>query len=98
MVHGETVAGIDTVVVHGRVAVRAGKLMLIHEDSIISELQAVHAELKDQIMSSEESARPVFEGVAKAYRMALERPVASDMTRALLEDRAQNAGNECDDQ
>ena len=34
------------------------------------------------------------EGVAKAYRMALERPVAPDMTRALLDDRAQNARNE----
>ena len=93
LVHGETVAGIDTVVVNGRVAVRGGKLTLIDEDAIIAELQAVHAELKDQIMSSEESARPVFEGVAKAYRMALERPVEPDMTRALLEDRAQNARN-----
>ena len=94
LVHGETVAGIDTVVVNGRVAVRGGKLTLIDEDAIIAELQAVHAELKDQIMASEESARPVFEAVAKAYRMALERPVAPDMTRALLEDRAQNTRNE----
>ena len=60
----------------------------------VAELQAVHAELKDQIMGSEESARPVFEGVAKAYRMALERSVAPNTTRALLEDRAQNARNE----
>ena len=83
-----------TVVVNGRVAVRGGKLTLIDQDATIAELQAVHAELKDQIMASEESARPVFEAVAKAYRMALERPVAPDMTRALLEDRAQNTRNE----
>ena len=87
MVHGETVAGIDTVV-NGRAAVRGGKLTLIDEDAIIAELQAVHAELKDQIMSSESLHGRSFEGVAKAYRMALERPVEPDMTRALLEDRA----------
>ena len=73
------------------ITVQGGKLTLIDEDAIIAELQAVHAELKDQIMGSEDSARPVFEGVEKAYRMALQRPVARDMTRALLEDHAQNA-------
>ena len=90
LVHGETVAGVDTVVVDGQVVVAGGKLTLVDEDAIVAELQAVHAELKDQIMGSEESARPVFEGVSKAYAMALERKVPADMTRALLEDRAQN--------
>ena len=42
-------------------------------------------------MASEESARPVSDGVGKACGMALERSVPSDMTRALLEDHAQNA-------
>lgn len=93
LVHGETVAGVDTVVVDGRIAVRGGKLALIDEDAIIAELQAVHAELKDQIMGSEESARPVFEGISKAYAMALKRTVPHDITRALLEDDAQNAEN-----
>ena len=91
LVHGETVGGIDTVVVDGQIVLQGGKLTLIDEDAIIAELQAVHAELKDQIMGSEDSAQPVFEGVEKAYRMALQRPVARDMTRALLEDHAQNA-------
>ena len=91
LVHGETVAGVDTVVVDGKVAVKGGKLTMIDEDSIIAELQAVHAELKDQIMGSEESARPVFEGISKAYSMALKRTVPHDMTRALLENEAQNA-------
>lgn len=91
LVHGETVAGVDTVVVDGRPALRGGRLTMIDEDAIIAELQAVHAELAEQIMGSEESARPVFEGVRKAYGMALERTVPSDMTRALLEDHAQNA-------
>ncbi len=91
LVHGETVAGIDIVVVDGRIVVKKGKLTMIDEDAIIAELQAVHAELKDQIMGSEESARSVFEGISKAYSMALERSVPKDITRALLEDDAQNA-------
>jgi guanine deaminase len=91
LVHGETVAGVDTVVVDGRITVKSGKLTLIDEDAIIAELQEVHAELKDQIMGSEESAQAVFEGISKAYTMALERKVPHDMTRALLEDDAQNA-------
>ncbi len=91
LVHGETVAGIDTVVVDGRIAVRGGKLTMIDEAAIIAELQAVHAELKDQIMGSEESARPVFEGISRVYEKALGRTVSHDVTRALLEDEAQNA-------
>ncbi len=91
LVHGETVAGVDTVVVDGRIAVRGGKLTMIDEDAIIAELQEVHTELKDQIMGSEESARPVFEGISKVYSKASKRPVPKDITRALLEDEAQNA-------
>ena len=91
LVHGETVAGVDTVVVDGRVVVRDGKLTMIDEDAIIAELQAVHAELKDQIMGSEESARPLFEGISRVYEKALSHSVAKDMTRAVLEDHAQNA-------
>ena len=91
LVHGETAAGVDTVVVDGRTALRGGRLTMIDEDAVVAELQAVHAELADRIMGSEESARPVFEGVEKVYRKALERTVPSDMTRALLEDHAQNA-------
>ena len=91
LVHGEIVAGIDIVVVDGRVVVQGGKLTSIDEVAIIAELQAVHAELKDQIMGSEESAQPVFEGVSKAYHMALRRTVPADMTRALLDDHAQNS-------
>ena len=91
LVHGETVAGVDTVVVDGRIVLRGGKLALLDEAAIIGELQAVHAELKDQIMASEASARPVFEGVARAYEKAGRHPVPADMTRALLEPRAQNA-------
>jgi guanine deaminase len=91
LVHGEVVAGIDIVVVDGQVVVQDGKLTLIDEATIIAELQAVHAELKDQIMGSEEAARPVLEGVSKAYHMALKRTVPANMTRALLDDNAQNA-------
>ena len=91
LVHGETVAGIDTVVVDGRIAVRGGRLTMIDEDVIIAELQAVHAELKDQIMGSEESVRPVLEGISRVYEKALGRTVPHDVTRALLEDEAQNA-------
>ena len=96
LVHGETVAGVDTVVVDGRITVKSGKLTLIDEDAIIAELQVVHAELKDQIMGSEESAQAVFEGISKAYTIALGRPVPHDMTRALLDDDAQNATTESD--
>lgn len=92
LVHGENVAGIDTVVVDGRIALKSGKLTGIDEDKIIAELQDVHLELKDQIMGSEESARPVFEGIRRVYEKALGMPVGADVTRALLEDAAQNAG------
>jgi hypothetical protein len=83
LVHGEIVAGIDIVVVDGRVVVQGGKLTSIDEAAVI-------AELKDQIMGSKGSARPVFEGVSKAYHMALGRTAPADMTQALLDDHAQN--------
>ncbi len=91
LVHGEIVAGIDIVVVDGRLVVKGGKLTMIDEAAIIAELQEVHAELKDQIMGSEESARQVFEGISKVYWKALKRPVPLDITRALLEEESQNA-------
>ena len=91
LVHGENVAGIDTVVVDGRVVVRAGKLTCIDEDKIINELQAAHAELSDQIMGSEDSARAVFDGIQRVYEKASRMPVPADVTRAFLDPRAQNA-------
>ncbi len=94
LVHGETVAGIDTVVVDGVIALRGGRLARIDEDRLIGEIQAVHEELSEAIMGSEESARPVFEGISRIYEKALGVPIRKDITRALLDDRAQNAGDD----
>ena len=91
--HGENVPGIELVVVDGRIVMSNGKLTCIDEDKITAELQDVHAELKDQIMGSEGSAKAVFEGIRKVYEKALNVSIGQDVTKALLEDHAQNAGN-----
>ena len=93
LVHGENVPGIELVVVDGRIVMSNGKLTCIDEDKITAELQDVHAELKDQIMGSEGSAKAVFEGIRKVYEKALNVSIGQDVTKALLEDHAQNAGN-----
>ncbi len=91
LVHGENVAGIDTVVVDGRVVVRGGKLTCIDEHKIIAELQAAHSELNDQIMSSEDSSLAVFDGIRRVYDKASRMPVPFDVTQAFLDPYAQNA-------
>ena len=84
-------AGIDTVVVDGRVVVRGGKLTCIDEDKIITQLQAAHLELNDQIMSSEDSSKAVFAGIQRVYDKASRMPVPFDVTQAFLDPHAQNA-------
>ena len=91
LVHGENVAGIDTVVVDGLVVVRGGKLTCIDEDKIITQLQAAHLELNDQIMSSEDSSKAVFAGIQRVYDKASQMPVPFDVTQAFLDPHAQNA-------
>lgn len=86
LVHGETVAGVDMVVIDGEIVVRHGKLAMIDEDAIISEIQAVHAELRDQIIRAEESARPVFDNLVRVYEKARQCGVPDDVTRGLVED------------
>ena len=93
LVHGESAAGIDTVVVDGRIVLNDGKLTMIDEDAIISEFQEVHAELADQIMGSEESSRPVFEGISRIYEKALALPIAADVNWALVEHDNRDGGS-----
>ena len=68
-----------------------GRLDPARRDILVDDDRIAAIEPDGRIMAAEESARPVFDGVGKAHGMALDRSVASDMTRTLLEDHARNA-------
>jgi 5-methylthioadenosine/S-adenosylhomocysteine deaminase len=80
LVHAETGAGIDTVIVDGAIVLRHGRFERIDAPRLVAEFQAVHADLQGEIMGSEEASRPMLEGVARVYGRALQEPIAEDTT------------------
>lgn len=88
LVHGEAGAGIDTVIVDGRVVMRAGRLTTVDEAGLIGKFQAVHANLLDRIHASEASSQPLLEGLGRIYERCLSVPIPSDVTRGVVGDYA----------
>ena len=78
IVHGESGAAIDTVVVDGALAMRDGKLTRIDEERLIAEFQAAYEELAPSIMESEKASFALLQGIDKIYRKSLTVPIPSD--------------------
>jgi guanine deaminase len=84
LVHGEAGAGIDTVVVDGRVVMQDGRLTFVDEAGLIAKFQAVHANLLDRIHASEASSQPLLEGLGRIYERCLTEPISSEITRGVV--------------
>lgn len=78
IVHGESGSAIDTVVVDGDLAMRAGKLTRIDEGKLLAEFNAAYEVLAPSIMESEKASRALLEGIARIYRKSLTVPIPSD--------------------
>jgi guanine deaminase len=85
LVHAESGSGIDTVVVDGEVVMNGGRLTKVDELKLIGEFQAAHAGLIDRIQASEAASAPLLEGLGRIYARALSVPIASDITRGVIE-------------
>ncbi|MDQ8728247.1 amidohydrolase family protein [Bradyrhizobium sp. LHD-71] len=86
LVHGEAGAGIDAVVVDGRVVMRDGRLTTVNEASLIAKFKAAHENLLDRICASEASSQPLLEGLERIYERCLSLPISSDVTRGVVGD------------
>ncbi len=78
IVYGERGAGVDTVIVDGRIVLRAGKCTLIDEVSLLREAQEAHAELQEQIAGSLGDSQPFLDALSKVYFKTLECPLCHD--------------------
>jgi 5-methylthioadenosine/S-adenosylhomocysteine deaminase len=92
LVHSESGAGIDTVVVDGEIAMRGSTLVRVDEVRLVREFQSAYKELVPAIVESERASRALLEGIERVYRKALTIPVAPETMRALVDS---NAGEGC---
>lgn len=84
VVYGERGAGVDTVLVDGRIVVQGGKCTLIDEVALLREAQDAHAELKDQITSSLGDSKPFLDALSSVYFKSLECPLCHDYHPAVV--------------
>ena len=85
LVHGESGSGIDTVVVDGEVVMQGGRLTKVDELKLIGEFQDAHVGLIDSIQASEAASAPLLEGLGCIYARSLSVPIASDITRGVID-------------
>jgi hypothetical protein len=62
-----------------------GRLTKVDELKLIGEFQAAHAGLLDRIQASEAASAPLLEGLGRIYARSLSVPIASDVTRGVIE-------------
>lgn len=78
IVNGESGSAIDTVVVDGTLAMRAGQLTRIDEAKLLAEFNAAYEELAPTIIESEKASGALLEGIDRIYRKSLTVPIPSD--------------------
>ncbi len=84
LVYAERGAGVSFAMVDGRVAMREGRLTLIDEAAILSEIEQEFHSLAAQYDAAQASVAPVLEAVEKIYRRSLAMPVPADTYPARL--------------
>jgi len=85
IVHSECGGGIDTVLVDGEVVMQGDRMSNVDEAGLIAEFQAAHANLLDRIRASEAASAPLLEGLGRIYERSLATPIASDVTRGVID-------------
>jgi hypothetical protein len=64
---------------------QGGLLTKVDELKLIGEFQEAHAGLIDRIHASEAASAPLLEGLGRIYARSLSVPIASDITRGVIE-------------
>lgn len=84
IVYAERGSNLNLVVVDGQIVMRDGRLTTIDETAILREAQAAHAELIDQLTSSQVDTAPFKHAIEAVYLKSLSCPIAHDHYAAMV--------------